>query len=99
MLKTNFNPNDYVAASQIDVTVVRQVTVSTVRLPKMKGDADRWETCLFDDHDPHHHSEVVATYNSKLEAMVGHRRIVDSLKFFNEGLKWTKVKTTTITIS
>ncbi len=82
MLKTNFNPNDYVAASQIDVTVVGHVTVSTVRLPKMKGDPDRWETCLFNDADPHQHSEVVALYMSKLEAQVGHRRIVDSLKFF-----------------
>jgi hypothetical protein len=98
MLKTNFNPNDYVAASQIDVTVVGQVTVSTVRLPKMKGDADRWETCLFDDTNDSR-SEVVAMYTSKLEAQVNHSRIVDSLKFFNEGLKWTKVKTTTITIS
>ena len=98
MLKTNFDPTEFVAASQIDVTVVGYVTVSTVRLPKMKRDPDRWETCLFDGVDDSR-SEVVAMYNSKLEAQVGHSRIVDSLKFFNEGLKWTKVKTTTITIS
>jgi len=86
MLKTKFDPNDYVAPSQVDVTVVGHITVSTVRLPKTKGGADIWETCLFDDAKTagvdKNCSEVVAMYNSKLEAQVGHRRIVDSLKFF-----------------
>jgi hypothetical protein len=98
MLKTNFDPNEFVASSQIDLTVVGHVIVSTVRLPKMMRDPDRWETCLFDDTNDSR-SEVVAMYTSELEAQVNHSRIVDSLKFFNEGLKWTKVKTTTITIS
>jgi hypothetical protein len=80
MLKTNFNPNDFVAASQVAVTVVGHITVSTVRLPKMKADADRWETCLFDDTNDSR-SDVVALYSSKLEAQVNHTRIVNSLKF------------------
>jgi len=99
MLKTNFNPNDYVVGQPVSLTVVGHITVSTVRLPKMKGDDDRWETCLFNDADPHQNSQVVALYSSKLEAQVNHTRIVNSLKFFNEGLKWTTVRTTTITIS
>jgi hypothetical protein len=81
MLKTNFDPNEFVASWQIDVTVVGHVTVSTVRLPKMMRDPDRWETCLFDDTNDSR-SEVVAMYTSKLEAQVNHSRIVDALKFF-----------------
>jgi hypothetical protein len=86
MLKTNFDPNEYVAPSQVDATVVGHVTVSTASWHKKKGNRDFWETCLFDDRKTvglHEQcSEVVAMYTSKLEAQVGHRRIVDALKFF-----------------
>jgi hypothetical protein len=83
MLKSNFDPNEYVAPSQVDVTVVGHITVSTVRLPKMKGDADRWETCLFDDINQSR-SDVVAMYITRFDAQVGHERIVAALNFMND---------------
>jgi hypothetical protein len=83
MLKTSFNPNDFVCASQVNVTVVGNITVSTVRLPKMKGDADRWETCLFDDTNQSR-SDVVATYITRFDAQIGHERIVLALNFMND---------------
>ena len=83
MLKTSFNPNDFVCASQVRVDVVGNITVSTVRLPKMKGDADRWETCLFDDTNQSR-SDVVALYITRFDAQVGHERIVLALKFMND---------------
>ena len=83
MLKTNFNPNDFVCSSQVSVTVVGNITVSTVRLPKMEGDADRWATCLFDDTNDFR-SEVVATYIARFDAEIGHERIVLALKFMND---------------
>jgi hypothetical protein len=86
MLKTNFNPNDYVCASQVSATVVGNITVSTVRLPKMKGDADRWETCLFDDINQSR-SDVVAMYITRFDAQVGHERIVAALNFMNDAGK------------
>ena len=86
MLKTNFNPNDYVCASQVSATVVGNITVSTVRLPKTKGDADRWETCLFDDTNQSRQSrsDVVATYITRFDAQIGHERIVLALNFMND---------------
>ena len=86
MLKTNFNPNDFVCASQVSVSVVGNITVSTVRLPKMKGDADRWETCLFDDTNQSR-SDVVAMYIARFDAQVGHERIVLALNFMNDTRK------------
>jgi hypothetical protein len=83
MLKTNFDPNEFVAASQVAVTVVGHITVSTVRLPKMKVDADRWETCLFDDTNQSR-SDVVATYITRFDAQIGHERIVLALNFMND---------------
>lgn len=82
MLKTNFNPNDYVCSQQVRVDVVGNITVSTVRLPKMKGDADRWETCLFDDTNQSR-SDVVAQYITRFDAQVGHERILLALRFAN----------------
>jgi len=83
MLKTNFNPNDYVVGQPVSLTVVGHITVSTVRLPKMKGDADRWETCLFDDTNQSR-SDVVATYITRFDAQIGHERIVLALNFIND---------------
>lgn len=83
MLKTNSNPNDYVCSQQVRVDVVGNITVSTVRLPKMKGDADLWETCLFDDTNQSR-SDVVAQYHSRLEAQVNHARLVAALNFMND---------------
>ena len=91
MLSTKFDPNDYVCASTVSVTEVtingRQFTISTVRLPKMKGDDDRFETCLFDDaylsdDTKAPRSEVVGTYFTRFEAQVGHERLLHALAFF-----------------
>jgi hypothetical protein len=86
MLKTSFNPNDFVCDEQVRVDVVGNITVSTVRLPKMKGDADRWETCLFDDTN-RSRSDVVAMYYSRLEAQVNHAQFVQALNFMNDAGK------------
>lgn len=79
MLKTNFDPNEFVAASQVAVTVVGHITVSTVRLPKFMGENDRFETCLFADSGP---SMVIQTYTNRVDAVFGHRRLVATLNFF-----------------
>ena len=49
----------------------------------MKGDADRWETCLFDNTNQSR-SDVVAQYQSRLEAQVNHARLVAALNFMND---------------
>jgi hypothetical protein len=75
--------NDYVVGQPVSLTVVGNITVSTVRLPKMMRDPDRWETCLFDDTNDSR-SEVVATYIARFDAEIGHERIVLALKFMND---------------
>ena len=74
---------NFIDSEQVSETVVGNITVSTVRLYKMEGDMDRWETCLFDDTHQSR-SDVVAQYIARFDAQIGHERIVLALKFMND---------------
>lgn len=74
---------NFIDSEQVSETVVGNITVSTVRLYKMGGDMDRWETCLFDDTNQLR-SDVVAQYIARFDAEIGHERIVLALKFMND---------------
>ena len=80
-LKTSFDPSNFIAAQQIDVTRVGHVEISTVRLPKFMGEEDRYETCLFADLGE---SMVVASYASRTEAIFGHGRLASALGFYEK---------------
>ena len=71
---------DFDPPVQVKLDQVGPVEISTVRLPKFKGEIDRWETCLFHGNGD---NEVVAVYDNRMDAQIGHSRIVNSLAFFN----------------
>ena len=80
-LKTMFDPNKYVPPLQLWLTRVGQIEISTVRLPKMMDEDDRFETCLFHDDGT---SDVVQTYYNRTEANFGHMRIASILGFVQD---------------
>ena len=83
VLRTKWDPNEYVDALQVGLTRIGEIEVSTVRLPKLKGQDDRFETCLFVDGG---RSQIVATYHDRIEALFGHNRFVGALRFQHDML-------------
>lgn len=80
-LRTKFDPKNYVAPVQLWLTRVGKVEISTVILPKMMGDPDRFETCLFHDDGT---SDVVQTYFNRVDANFGHMRITQTLGYLKD---------------
>ena len=70
-------PPESFISERLELSMVGDVEVSTVKLPKLEPqDSDVWETCVFYADGTSH---VTAQYFNELDARTGHRKIVDEL--------------------